>query len=169
MQYVWQPHSIGNELNFDSSHLDVHLLLITHNLLPSLTVMAINNYQYSSQDQILDLSRPQKFGVEAPQSEGPASRTIFTGQTITATSSCKYLRCKEATDKLLNKVTEHEDWPMHNGILCPQHLTSCKPLWSDTPPLDVISPKRIGELIRIANHNATVHSMSTPGIFQWPC
>ena len=39
MQYVWQPDRIGNELSFDCFCLDIHLLLITCQLLLLLTII----------------------------------------------------------------------------------------------------------------------------------
>jgi len=48
------------------------------------------------------------------------------------------LRKKAATDKLVEKIVEHDSWPVQHDILNPfpslQRLTSRKPLWLDLQP-----------------------------------
>ena len=50
------------------------------------------------------------------------------------------LRRKAATDKLLQKVSQNQHWPLHDDIFHPPHmrLKSRKPLWSDMQPVDII-------------------------------
>ena len=49
------------------------------------------------------------------------------------------LRRKAATDKLVEKIVEHDCWPMQPYILSPPllRLTSRKPLWLDLQPVNI--------------------------------
>jgi len=54
------------------------------------------------------------------------------------------LRKKAATDNLLEKIVEHDSWPIQPDILSPPllRLTSCKTLWLDLQPVNIKSRQR---------------------------
>ena len=49
------------------------------------------------------------------------------------------LRRKEAVDKLLSKVSDHEEWALHSEIFHPPvlRLSSRQPLWIEPDPVDI--------------------------------
>jgi len=51
------------------------------------------------------------------------------------------LRRKAATDKLMEKIIDHYNWPIHSDITNPLHacLPSKKPLWQDLIRVDIRS------------------------------
>jgi len=54
------------------------------------------------------------------------------------------LRRKAATDRLVAKARAHESWPLHHDISNPPllRLTSRKPLWRESEPVDINSQRR---------------------------
>jgi len=51
------------------------------------------------------------------------------------------LHRKAAIDKLVEKITAHDNWPIHSDITNPPHacLPSRKPLWQDLIRVDIRS------------------------------